>query len=91
MPDYPMMGTLDWFGGGSPVIRPLPGSPVIDQPIATPRCPCYDQRGLWRPFDGGGSSTAVCDIGAVELVDAEEIFIEIFETGFTTSWSQVVR
>jgi hypothetical protein len=86
----PMLGQLDWCGGVAPVLRPMPGSPAIDQPIAAQNCPTVDQRGLSRPRDGGGAASAVCDIGAVELAAAGEIFIETFEAGYTTSWSQVV-
>jgi hypothetical protein len=86
----PMLGTLGWFGNVAPVIRPLPGSPAIDRSVAEPNCPWYDQRFLWRPQDGNGDGQAVCDIGAVELAAGGEILIETFDSGFTTSWSQVV-
>ena len=85
-----MLSVLGWFGGPTPVHRPLPGSPAIDRSIATANCPCVDQRGLYRPRDGGGSSAAVCDIGAVELAGVGEIFVDNFECGFTTAWSTVV-
>lgn len=87
----PMLAPLGWHGGGSPVLRPLPGSPVVDHPMAGPNCPLEDQRGLSRPRDGGGTPFADCDIGAVELAGAGEIFVESFESGFLTSWFDVVR
>jgi hypothetical protein len=86
----PMISDLGWYGGPTPVHRPLPGSPAVDQAIAAPNCPILDQRGLVRPLDGGGSSAAVCDIGAVELAGAGEIFVETFESGFFNPWSAAV-
>ena len=86
-----MLSALGWFGGPTPVHRPLPGSPAIDRTIATANCPLVDQRGLPRPRDGGGSSAAVCDIGAVELAGVGEIFVEGFECGYLTPWSAVQR
>ena len=88
VPD-PGLSALGFFGGPAPVYQPLAGSPAVDAPIAAPSCPALDQRGLSRPRDGGGSSQAVCDIGAVELAGEGEIFVETFESGFTTSWSEV--
>ncbi len=86
----PMLSGLGWFGGPSPVHRPLPGSPAIDRTIATANCPLEDQRRQPRPRDGGGGPAAVCDIGAVELAGAGEIFVETFESGFLTPWSAAV-
>ena len=86
----PMLSQLLWTGGPTMVHRPLPGSPAIDRTIAAANCPSLDQRGLSRPRDGGGSATAVCDIGAVELAAADEIFVETLDSGFTTAWSDVV-
>ncbi len=37
-----------------------------------------------------GSSAAVCDIGAVELAGAGEIFVEGFECGHLAPWSATV-
>lgn len=85
----PMLSNLRWFGGPTPVRRPLPGSPLIDRSIAAPGCPPVDQRGLARPRDGGGSAAAVCDIGAVELAGEGEIYVETFECGLLTPWSGV--
>lgn len=84
------LSDLGWFGGPTPVHRPLPGSPLIDRSIAAAGCGVEDQRSLTRPRDGGGSAAAVCDIGAVELAGAGELFVETFESGFLSPWSVVV-
>lgn len=62
----PQLGPLASNGGPTQTHLPLPGSPVIDAGAASPVCPDVDQRGLDRPEDGDGDSTADCDIGAVE-------------------------
>ncbi len=85
-----MLSNLGWYGGPTPVHRPLPGSPAVDQAIAAPGCPPVDQRELSRPRDGGGSSAAVCDIGAVEFAGVGEVFVEGFECGYLTPWSATV-
>jgi hypothetical protein len=87
----PGISALGFFGGPTPVYRPLAGSPAIDASIAASNCPGLDQRGLSRPRDGDGTAGAVCDIGAVELAGPGEIFVETFESGFSTPWSEVVR
>jgi hypothetical protein len=90
VPD-PGLSALGFFGGPTPVYQLLPGSPAVDQLIAAPGCPALDQRGLSRPRDGDGNASAVCDIGAVELAGPGEVFVETFDCGFTTPWSDVVR
>lgn len=87
----PMLTGLAWYGGPSPVHRPLPGSPVVDVPLAGIVFPGVDQRGLSRPRDGGGAPVAISDIGAVELAGVGEIFVDSFECGFATAWSAVLR
>jgi hypothetical protein len=87
----PGISALDFFGGPTPVYRPLAGSPALDAPVAALNCPVADQRGLSRPRDGGGTPVADCDIGAVELAGAGEIFVESFESGFLTPWFDVVQ
>lgn len=44
------------------------GSPALDA-ADDAACPATDQRGITRPQDGDGDSTAVCDIGAFEFVE----------------------
>jgi hypothetical protein len=85
----PGLSALGFFGGPAPVYRPPAGSPALDQPIAAAGCPALDQRGLSRPQDGDGDGNPVCDIGAVELAGAGELFVETFDCGFTTAWSDV--
>ena len=65
----PQLGALANNGGPTLTQLPLPGSPVIDAGAASPVCPDVDQRGEARPVDGDGSSTAECDIGAVEAAE----------------------
>jgi hypothetical protein len=89
VPD-PGLSELGFFGGPTPVYQPLTGSPAVDAPVAAGNCPDEDQRGLSRPRDGNGNGAAVCDIGAVELAAPGEIFVETFDCGFTTGWSDVV-
>ncbi|MEZ5465321.1 MAG: Ig-like domain-containing protein [Lysobacteraceae bacterium] len=61
----PMLGSLGDFGGDTPTIRPLTGSPAIDHFSG---CGGTDQRGIARGQDGDGSASATeCDVGAVEL------------------------
>jgi hypothetical protein len=86
----PHLSNLRWLGGPTPVRRPLPGSPAIDRSVAGPGCLPVDQRGQSRPRNAGGSAAAVCDIGAVEVAGAGEIFVENFECGYLTPWSTVV-
>jgi LPXTG-motif cell wall-anchored protein len=61
-----LLGALADNGGRTRTLLPLTGSPAIDGGVAT-GCPVDDQRGLSRPADGNGDSTAVCDAGAVEV------------------------
>ncbi|MEJ5223833.1 MAG: choice-of-anchor Q domain-containing protein, partial [Anaerolineales bacterium] len=54
---------------GSPGYFPLnPGSLAIDAGTNS-GCPSTDQRGVTRPQDGNGDSSAVCDIGSYESPD----------------------
>ncbi len=78
----PMLEPLAYFGGDTLTHRPLPGSPVID--IGNDSlCAEFDQRGEERPQDGDSDSTAVCDIGAIELKVIELVPQElIFKDGF---------
>jgi len=42
-------------------------SPAIDFGTTT-ECPSLDQRGAFRPQDGNEDGTAICDVGAYEVV-----------------------
>ncbi len=74
----PMLEPLAYYGGPTLTYRPLPGSPVIDQGDDL-LCADTDQRGESRPQDGDADGSALCDIGAVELADVENV---IFNNGF---------
>ena len=62
----------------------LPGANAIDHGIDT-GCVSEDQRGVARPQDGDGDGVAHCDIGAVEMGDADAIFANGFD-GAATSY-----
>lgn len=64
----PLLAQLGNYGGPTPTMPPLPGSPAIDAGVATSDTPAADQRGVARPVDGNGDGVASLDIGAVELV-----------------------
>ncbi|HKX60546.1 MAG TPA: choice-of-anchor Q domain-containing protein [Verrucomicrobiae bacterium] len=55
----PKLGPLAEYGGPTPTMALLEGSPALDTADAT-ACPTVDQRGRTRPFGEG------CDIGAFE-------------------------
>ncbi len=61
----PLLGTLTDNGGFVPTHALQPGSLAIDAGDDA-QCPASDARGIVRPYDGDGDSTAICDIGAVE-------------------------
>lgn len=58
----PHLTVLDDYGGLTPTLAPMIGSPVIDAgaEFGDPACPSMDQRGIPRSFGER------CDIGAVE-------------------------
>lgn len=56
----PLLGSLGDYGGPTPTMALLPGSPAIDHGLAI-YCSPTDQRGIVRPAGNG------CDIGAFEL------------------------
>lgn len=62
-----LLGPLQDNGGMSWTHALIPGSPAIDAGNEGP-CPSTDQRGWSRPTDGDGDGTAICDIGAYELL-----------------------
>jgi hypothetical protein len=55
----PLLGTLGDYGGPTPTVPLLIGSPALDAADSA-HCPPTDQRGVARPFG------AACDIGAFE-------------------------
>jgi CSLREA domain-containing protein len=61
----PLLGALANNGGPTFTHLPQAGSPAIDNG-SNGACHAVDQRGVARPVDGDGDSTATCDIGAVE-------------------------
>ena len=63
----PMLGGLADNQGPTFTHALLPGSPAIDQGDPSD-CPSTDQRGGFRPADGDGNSSKICDIGAYEYL-----------------------
>ncbi len=66
----PFIGPLADNGGPTQTHDLLAGSPAIDAGD-NGRCLAMDQRGFSRPADGDGDGSAICDIGAVEVVSAD--------------------
>lgn len=64
----PQLGPLADNGGPTRSHLPVTTGPAVDAGSPT-ACPAIDQRGQARPLDGDGDGTAVCDIGAVEVLD----------------------
>ncbi len=62
----PLLGPLQNNGGYTLTQELLTGSPAIDAGNNAV-CPATDQRGIARPYDGKGSGTPICDIGAYEV------------------------
>lgn len=62
----PQLGPLASNGGSSQTHALAFGSPALDA-ANNATCAATDQRGLVRPQDGNGDSSAVCDMGAFEL------------------------
>jgi hypothetical protein len=71
----PVLGPLADYGGPTPTMALLAGSPAIDA-ADTASCPETDQRGIGRPFGAG------CDIGAFDSSPPYTILGRI--TGYTT-------
>lgn len=61
----PNLAPLGNYGGPTPTMPPLFGSPALDAAVDSTET--TDQRGLPRAADADGNGTAVADIGAVEL------------------------
>ncbi|HEU0011336.1 MAG TPA: choice-of-anchor Q domain-containing protein, partial [Verrucomicrobiae bacterium] len=76
----PVLGPLADYGGPTPTMALLAGSPALD--AADPAfCPATDQRGTARPFGAG------CDIGAFESAPPYTILGQVH--GFTTPASGI--
>jgi hypothetical protein len=83
----PLLGPLQANGGPTDTMALPPTSPAVDAGDVSCGAVTTDQRGLPRPFDGDGSTTAECDIGAYEFQYL--IFMDGFESGTTSAWSVV--
>jgi len=59
------LGPLAFNGGPTKTHALGASSDAIDAGLNGP-CPATDQRGVSRPIDGDGDSTATCDVGAYE-------------------------
>ena len=64
----PLLSPLQNNGGPTDTRALLPGSPAIDAGTNA-GCPETDQRGVRRPQNGDGNTSAVCDVGAFERND----------------------
>jgi hypothetical protein len=64
----PKLSSLGAYGGTTPTMRLLPGSPAID--AATPDTFATDQRGLPRSRGGSSQAGSLPDIGAYEAQSA---------------------
>jgi hypothetical protein len=64
----PRLNLLGDYGGLTPSMPLLPGSPAIDTAVDCSLAlePLADQRGVARPVDGDDDGTATCDVGAFE-------------------------
>jgi hypothetical protein len=74
----PTLGPLQNNGGPTETHALLPGSPAIDAGDNT-GCPPTDQRGVTKPQDGNDDGTAICDIGAFELVTPAPFVTRLYE------------
>jgi hypothetical protein len=76
----PVLSPLADFGGPTPTMALLAGSPALDAADSA-NCPATDQRGIARPFGAG------CDIGAFESAPPYTILGHVH--GFTTPASGI--
>ncbi len=84
----PLLGPLADNSGAVQTHALLPGSQAIDGGDDA-QCPATDARGINRPYDGDGDSTAVCDIGAVETRHQLSISNNTIDEGDSGSVSAV--
>jgi len=63
----PRLGALGNYGGATCTHALLSGSPAIDAGDNS-LCSETDQRGVVRPYDGDDEDSAICDLGAYEVV-----------------------
>jgi hypothetical protein len=76
------LGPLADNGGPTPTHALLPGSAALDSgDNAT--CASVDQRGRFRPVDGDGNGSAVCDRGAVEQGASPLVGLSVADLGVT--------
>ncbi|HZM02851.1 MAG TPA: LamG-like jellyroll fold domain-containing protein [Candidatus Saccharimonadales bacterium] len=87
----PELGPLGNYGGPTPTVPLLPGSPAIDAAGAG-GCPATDQRGVPKPIGGA------CDIGAFEYAPSFSIQGQVQSNGLAGIisvsagiWSSVVN
>lgn len=73
----PHLGPLADNGSSTQTFALLVGSPTIDAG-ANIYCPAADQRGVARPQDGNGDSSAVCDIGSYECQESNPLSLLSF-------------
>ncbi|MEW6160133.1 MAG: carboxypeptidase-like regulatory domain-containing protein [Verrucomicrobiota bacterium] len=78
----PKLGPLENYGGTTPTLPLLDGSPALDNALAA-FCSPTDQRGVGRPFGAG------CDIGAFE--SGPPFTIQGQVTGYRSSGGVVVE
>jgi hypothetical protein len=80
----PNLGPLANNGSSTLTHALLAGSPAIDAGNNA-TCLATDQRGISRPLDGNGDSSAVCDIGAVEASGAGTPTVQFSQASYTAN------
>jgi hypothetical protein len=68
----PRVQPLENNGGATRTHALRANSPAVDHGTNT-GCPSIDQRGFTRPVDGNNDGSAICDIGAYELISGTTI------------------
>lgn len=90
----PLLGPLEHNGGRFRSILPLDTADgVVDRGHceAAGIAAVADQRNWWNPSTGNRTWGPTCDIGAVELglVEPLALFVDGFESGTTSAWSDI--